>query len=76
MRRLLAALAISASTFTPALAQGTPPQEVVAQQQQLQSLLDDAIVAVRASNEAQAACARVPGSGVIPRGPQPRRSRG
>ena len=58
MRRLLAALAISASTFTPALAQGTPPQEVVAQQQQLQSLLDDAIVAVRASNEAQACSLR------------------
>jgi hypothetical protein len=58
MRRLLVALAISASALTPALAQGTPPQEVLAQQQQLQSLLDDAIVAVRANNEPQACSLR------------------
>jgi hypothetical protein len=58
MHRLLAAMAISATTFTQAMAQGTPPQEAVAQQQQLQSLLDDAIVAVRASDEAQACSLR------------------
>ena len=58
MRPLLAALAISASALNPALAQGNPPPEVLAQQQQLQSLLDDAIVAVRADNEAQACSLR------------------
>jgi hypothetical protein len=58
MRHLLAALAMSASALTPVLAQDAPPQEVVAQQQQLQSLLDDAIVAVRANNEAQACSLR------------------
>ena len=58
MRPLLAALAISASALHPALAQGNPPPEVLAQQQQLQSLLDDAIVAVRADNEAQACSLR------------------
>ncbi|QCH14040.1 hypothetical protein CB0101_03060 [Synechococcus sp. CB0101] len=59
MRRLFAALAlICASTFNPALAQGNPPPEVVAQQQQLQSLLDDAIDAIRANNEPQACSLR------------------
>jgi len=52
MRRLFAALLLSASAFTPALAQDVPP-ELVAQQQQLQSLLNDAIVALRANNKAQ-----------------------
>ncbi|MBM5794581.1 MAG: hypothetical protein FJ049_00410 [Cyanobacteria bacterium M_surface_7_m2_037] len=52
MRRLFAALLLSASAFTPALAQDVPP-ELVAQQQQLQSLLNGAIVALRANNKPQ-----------------------
>lgn len=59
MRRLMSTLAlIGASSLGPALAQGTPPPEVIAQQQQLQSLLDDAIVAIEANNEPQACSLR------------------
>ncbi len=65
MRPLFAALAISASALNPALAQGNPPPEVLAQQQQLQSLLDDAIVAVRADNEAQACSLRSQAAAIL-----------
>jgi len=65
MRPLLAALAISAAALNPALAQGNPPPEVLAQQQQLQSLLDDAIVAVRADNEAQACSLRSQAAAIL-----------
>jgi hypothetical protein len=65
MRRLFAVVLLSASALSPALAQGNPPPELIAQQQQLQSLLDDAIVAIQANNEAQACALRSQAAAIL-----------
>ena len=65
MRRLLAALALSLSAASPALAQANGAEVIAEQQQLMQNLLNNAIVAIENNNQPQACALRRQAAGIL-----------
>jgi hypothetical protein len=65
MRRFLAAVALSLSAASPAWAQGNGPEAIVEQQQLMQNLLNNAIVAIRNNDQPQACALRRQAAGIL-----------
>jgi cytochrome c556 len=65
MRRLLAALVLSLSAASPALAQGNGAEAIAEQQQLMQNLLNNAIVAIENNDQPQACALRRQAAGIL-----------
>ena len=65
MRRLFAALTLSLSVASPALAQGNGAEAIAEQQQLMQNLLNNAIVAIRNNDQPQACALRRQAAGIL-----------
>jgi len=65
MRRLFAALALSLCAVSPALAQGNGAVAIAEQQQLMQNLLNNAIVAIQNNDQPQACALRRQAAGIL-----------